>query len=131
MVVLTIITSVFCFCINKTVVLNFLEYLYSYSLLHLSNSYFLCAMLCLCLSFIISSYYEITFFQNEDDMGVGNMEENDDGEMADIEALNYDDLDSVSKLQKTQRYIDIMQVISFLFIDSIFILCMLHGISSS
>ncbi|RVX10584.1 U4/U6 small nuclear ribonucleoprotein Prp31-like [Vitis vinifera] len=46
---------------------------------------------------------------NEDDMGVGNMEEDDDGEMADIEALNYDDLDSVSKLQKTQRYIDIMQ----------------------
>ena len=64
-------------------------------------------------------------------MGVGNMEEDDDGEMADIEALNYDDLDSVSKLQKTQRYIDIMQVISVLFIDSIFILCMLHGISSS
>lgn len=38
------------------------------------------------------------------------MEEDVDGFMADIEALNYDDLDSVSKLQKTQRYIDIMQV---------------------
>ncbi|KAJ8640280.1 hypothetical protein MRB53_016974 [Persea americana] len=37
------------------------------------------------------------------------MEEDVDGDMADIEALNYDDLDSVSKLQKTQRYIDIMQ----------------------
>jgi hypothetical protein len=30
--------------------------------------------------------------------------------MPDLEALNYDDLDSVSKLQKTQRYIDIIQV---------------------
>ena len=38
------------------------------------------------------------------------MEEDIDGDLADIEALNYDDLDSVSKLQKTQRYIDIMQV---------------------
>lgn len=38
------------------------------------------------------------------------MEEDVDGDLADIEALNYDDLDSVSKLQKTQRYIDIMQV---------------------
>lgn len=80
---------------------------------------------------IISSYHEIAFFQNEDDIGVGNMEEDDDGEMADIEALNYDDLDSVSKLHKTQRYIDIMQVISFLFIDFIIILCILQGISSS
>lgn len=38
------------------------------------------------------------------------MEEDVDGDMVDIENLNYDDLDSVSKLQKTQRYIDIMQV---------------------
>lgn len=38
------------------------------------------------------------------------MEEDVDGELADIEALNYDDLDSVSKLQKTQRYIDIIKV---------------------
>uniref|UniRef100_A0A2N9EPN4 Nop domain-containing protein n=1 Tax=Fagus sylvatica TaxID=28930 RepID=A0A2N9EPN4_FAGSY len=36
-------------------------------------------------------------------------EEDVDREMADIETLNYDDLDSVSKLQKTQRYVDIMQ----------------------
>lgn len=42
------------------------------------------------------------------------MEECVDGDLADIEALNYDDLDSVSKLQKTQRYIDIMQVASCL-----------------
>lgn len=40
------------------------------------------------------------------------MEEDGDGDMADLEALNYDDLDSVSKLQKTQRYNDIMQVIA-------------------
>uniref|UniRef100_A0A2N9GQ24 Nop domain-containing protein n=1 Tax=Fagus sylvatica TaxID=28930 RepID=A0A2N9GQ24_FAGSY len=45
----------------------------------------------------------------EDEVGAGNMEEDVDGEMADIETLNYDDLDSVSKLQKTQRYVDIMQ----------------------
>jgi len=38
------------------------------------------------------------------------MEEDADSDIADIEALNYDDLDSVSKLQQTQRYIDIMQV---------------------
>ncbi|KAG9156459.1 hypothetical protein Leryth_019971 [Lithospermum erythrorhizon] len=37
------------------------------------------------------------------------MEEDIDGDLADIENLNYDDLDSVSKLQKTQRYNDIMQ----------------------
>jgi U4/U6 small nuclear ribonucleoprotein PRP31 len=38
------------------------------------------------------------------------MEEDGDDVMPDLEALNYDDLDSVSKLQKTQRYSDIMQV---------------------
>jgi len=38
------------------------------------------------------------------------MEEDVDGELADIEALNYEDLDNVSKLQKSQRYKDIMQV---------------------
>ncbi|CDY72546.1 BnaCnng78220D, partial [Brassica napus] len=32
-----------------------------------------------------------------------------DMDMADLETLNYDDLDSVSKLQKSQRYLDIMQ----------------------
>lgn len=41
---------------------------------------------------------------------MADMEEDADGDIADIEALNYDDLDSVSKLQKTQRYNDIMQV---------------------
>ncbi|CAN0879046.1 U4/U6 small nuclear ribonucleoprotein Prp31 homolog [Linum grandiflorum] len=43
---------------------------------------------------------------------IDDIEEEDgdvDGELADIEALNYDDLDSVSKLQKSQRYNDIMQ----------------------
>ena len=30
--------------------------------------------------------------------------------MADIEALNYDDLDTVAKLQKSQRFHDIMVV---------------------
>lgn len=45
----------------------------------------------------------------EEDVGAGNMEEDVDGDMEDLEALNYDDLDNVSKLQKTQRYNDIMQ----------------------
>lgn len=40
---------------------------------------------------------------------VAAMEEDGDDDIADIEALNYDDLDSVSKLQQTQRYVDIMQ----------------------
>ena len=48
------------------------------------------------------------------------MEEDVDGDMADIETLNYDDLDSVSKLQKTQRYLDIMQVIPNFACASIF-----------
>jgi hypothetical protein len=38
------------------------------------------------------------------------VDEDGDDDMLDLEALNYDDLDSVSKLQKTQRYIDIIQV---------------------
>ena len=38
------------------------------------------------------------------------MEEDINRDLADIEVLNYDDLDSVSKLQKTQRYTDIMKV---------------------
>lgn len=43
--------------------------------------------------------------------GDGGKEEEDvDMDMADLETLNYDDLDSVSKLQKSQRYADIMQV---------------------
>ena len=49
-------------------------------------------------------------FQEEDNLDAVQMEEDVDGDVADIEALNYDDLDSVSKLQKTQRYNDIMQV---------------------
>lgn len=40
------------------------------------------------------------------------MEEDIDGDLADIETLNYDDLDSVSKLQKSQRYVDLIQVCS-------------------
>lgn len=49
-------------------------------------------------------------FQNEDGGDVANMEEDIDGDLEDLETLNYDDLDSVSKLQKTQRFVDIMQV---------------------
>lgn len=48
--------------------------------------------------------------QEADNDDAEHMEEDIDGDLADIEALNYDDLDSVSKLQKTQRYTDIMQV---------------------
>lgn len=50
--------------------------------------------------------------QDEEDVDAENMEEDIDGDLADLESLNYDDLDSVSKLQKTQRYSDIMQVSS-------------------
>lgn len=57
--------------------------------------------------------------QEEDDVDAGNMEEDVDGDMADIETLNYDDLDCVSKLQKTQRYNDIMQV-SFCILQYLF-----------
>ncbi|XP_010510964.1 PREDICTED: U4/U6 small nuclear ribonucleoprotein Prp31 isoform X3 [Camelina sativa] len=46
---------------------------------------------------------------DENDGDVGNEEEDVDMDMADLETLNYDDLDIVSKLQKSQRYIDIMQ----------------------
>ncbi|KAK6931078.1 Nop domain [Dillenia turbinata] len=49
---------------------------------------------------------------DEDDMDASKMEEDVDGDMGhmeDIEAFNYDDLDNVSKLQKSQRYIDIMK----------------------
>lgn len=51
--------------------------------------------------------------QAEQDADAENMEEDIDGDLADLESLNYDDLDSVSKLQKTQRYNDIMQVSSY------------------
>ncbi|KAI3887377.1 hypothetical protein MKX03_002781, partial [Papaver bracteatum] len=46
---------------------------------------------------------------HEDEGHECDMDEDSDGDIADIEALNYEDLDSVSKLQKSQRYIDIMQ----------------------
>ncbi|TKY63137.1 U4/U6 small nuclear ribonucleoprotein Prp31 [Spatholobus suberectus] len=45
----------------------------------------------------------------DNDVDAADMEEDVDGDLADLENLNYDDLDSVSKLQKTQRYIDIIQ----------------------
>ncbi|XP_057437449.1 U4/U6 small nuclear ribonucleoprotein Prp31 homolog [Lotus japonicus] len=45
----------------------------------------------------------------DNDADAADMEEDIDGDLADLENLNYDDLDSVSKLQKTQRYVDIMQ----------------------
>ncbi|KAH9611045.1 hypothetical protein KSS87_006921 [Heliosperma pusillum] len=44
-----------------------------------------------------------------EDLDADKMEDDIDGELADIESLNYDDLDNVSKLQKSQRYKDIMQ----------------------
>lgn len=50
------------------------------------------------------------FCQDDEDLDAAAMEEDAEGDMPDIESLNYDDLDSVSKLQKTQRYNDIMQV---------------------
>jgi U4/U6 small nuclear ribonucleoprotein PRP31 len=46
--------------------------------------------------------------EEENAEAVGTEEIGDD-DMPDLESLNYDDLDSVSKLQKTQRYNDIMQ----------------------
>ncbi|KAL2945406.1 U4/U6 small nuclear ribonucleoprotein Prp31-like protein [Bienertia sinuspersici] len=45
----------------------------------------------------------------EKDADAENMKEDIDGELTDINSLNYDDLDNVPKLQKSQRYIDIMQ----------------------
>lgn len=45
---------------------------------------------------------------DENDGDVGKEEEDVDMDMADLETLNYDDLDNVSKLQKSQRYADIM-----------------------
>lgn len=45
----------------------------------------------------------------DNDVDAADMDEDIDGDLADLENLNYDDLDSVSKLQKTQRYIDIIQ----------------------
>ncbi|XBI91536.1 hypothetical protein VPH35_028833 [Triticum aestivum] len=47
--------------------------------------------------------------QEEDNAEAVGVDEDGDDDMPDLESLNYDDLDSVSKLHKTQRYIDIMQ----------------------
>ncbi|KAK9942681.1 hypothetical protein M0R45_008334 [Rubus argutus] len=44
----------------------------------------------------------------EDDADVVNMEEDVDGDLVNLETLNYVDLDSVSKLHKSQRFADIM-----------------------
>ncbi|OAY65833.1 U4/U6 small nuclear ribonucleoprotein Prp31 homolog [Ananas comosus] len=46
---------------------------------------------------------------DDENAEAGDMEDDGDDEMPDLESLNYEDLDSVSKLQKTQRYNDIMQ----------------------
>ncbi|KAF6986064.1 hypothetical protein CFC21_013559 [Triticum aestivum] len=48
-------------------------------------------------------------YPEEDNAEAVGMDEDGDDDMPDLESLNYDDLDSVSKLQKTQRYSDIMQ----------------------
>lgn len=47
--------------------------------------------------------------EDEENDDAGEEAENVDDDVADVETLNYDDLDSVSKLQKSQRYLDIMQ----------------------
>lgn len=47
--------------------------------------------------------------EDEENDDAGEETENVDDDVADVETLNYDDLDSVSKLQKSQRYLDIMQ----------------------
>ncbi|PRQ51093.1 hypothetical protein RchiOBHm_Chr2g0140521 [Rosa chinensis] len=38
------------------------------------------------------------------------MEQDVNGDLANLKTVNYDDLDSVSKLQKSQRFADIMQL---------------------
>lgn len=48
-------------------------------------------------------------YPEEENAEAAGGEEEEDDDMPDLESLNYDDLDSVSKLQKTQRYNDIMQ----------------------
>ena len=50
------------------------------------------------------------YLQDEENDEAGEEAENVDDDMADVETLNYDDLDSVSKLQKSQLCLDIMQV---------------------
>ena len=61
-------------------------------------------------SFVTNKVVGSLLFQEDNDVDAADMEEDVDGDLADLENLNYDDLDSVSKLQKTQRYIDIIQV---------------------
>ncbi|KAJ9554537.1 hypothetical protein OSB04_018582 [Centaurea solstitialis] len=46
---------------------------------------------------------------DEDNGDAEHIEEDINRDLVDMEVLNYDDLDSVSKLQKTQRYTDIMK----------------------
>ena len=60
--------------------------------------------------FVGNSLIYCQTFQEEDNAEAVGMDEDGDDDMPDLESLNYDDLDSVSKLQKTQCYIDIMQV---------------------
>jgi len=48
-------------------------------------------------------------YPEEDNAEAAGRDDDEDDDMPDLESLNYDDLDSVSKLQKTQRYNDIMQ----------------------
>jgi U4/U6 small nuclear ribonucleoprotein PRP31 len=53
----------------------------------------------------------LTIFQEEVNAEAVNMEEDVDGNISDlIKSVYCDDLDSISKLQKTQYYNDIMQV---------------------
>jgi U4/U6 small nuclear ribonucleoprotein PRP31 len=44
----------------------------------------------------------------DNDVDASDMDEDVDGHLGDLENLNYDHLDSVSKLYQTQRYVDIM-----------------------
>ncbi|KAJ4816695.1 U4/U6 small nuclear ribonucleoprotein Prp31 [Rhynchospora pubera] len=48
-------------------------------------------------------------YPEEETAELADAEHDGDMDMQDLESLNYDDLDSVSKLQRTQRYKDIMQ----------------------
>jgi hypothetical protein len=53
----------------------------------------------------------LTIFEEEVNTEAVNMEEDVDGSMSDlIKSVNCDDLASISKLQKTQYYNDIIQV---------------------
>jgi hypothetical protein len=61
-------------------------------------------------SVLWNTCWPVVDFQEEDNAEAVGMEEDGDDVMPDLESLNYDDLDSVSKLQKTQQYNDIMQV---------------------